>query len=157
MEEKDKIKPLLFDTYLSVVKNSIGSNLFRNFYAEVQGKQLDIMRNGELSCAFFVSSILALFKFIKEVHGTVDSTIKDLRDSGWNEITNPEVGSILIWEKVDFGDNDVHKHIGFYIGNDEAISNSFKLGHPVSHNWSFNDTRRVELMLWNPKIRSGKQ
>jgi hypothetical protein len=153
MGKNNKLKPLTFDTYLVVVRNSIGSNLFRNFYAEVNGKREDIMRNGDLSCAFFVSSVLALFKFIKEVHGTVDSTVKDLRESGWIEIQKPEIGSILVWGKVDFGDNDIHKHIGFYVGNDEAISNSFKLGHPVSHNWNFNNTRKVDLIFWNPKIQ----
>ncbi len=156
MEDKDKTRPLFFETYLAVIKNSIGSNLFRNFYVEIRGEQTDIMRNGDLSCAFFVSSVLALFNFIKGVHGTVDSTVRDLKESGWNEIQRPEVGSILVWEKIDFGDNDIHKHIGFYMGNDEAISNSFKLGHPISHNWNFNNTRKVDLILWNSKIQSEK-
>lgn len=114
------------------------------------------MRNGELSCAFFVSSVLSLFKFIKEAHGTVNSTVKDLRESGWAEIEKPEVGSILVWEKIDFGNNDIHTHIGFYMGNDEAISNSFELGRPVSHHWNFNNTRNVDLILWNPKIQPKK-
>ena len=151
---KKQIKPLIFDTYLAVVKNSINSNLFRNFYAIIDGEKKDIMRNGELSCAFYVSSILTLFKFIKEAHVTVDSTVEDLKESGWNVVEEPEIGSILIYEKVDFGNNDIHKHIGFFVGNDEAISNNFKLGFPVNHSWNFNGTRKVNLILWNPKIRS---
>ena len=153
---KQKIIPLVFDTYLVVIKNSIGSKLFRNFYAKVGGKKTDIMRNGELSCAFYVSSVLTLLKLIKEVHGTVDSTIKDLKESGWKKINKPKIGSILVWEKIDFGDGDIHKHIGFFIGRNKAISNSYKLGYPIEHSWNFNTKRRVDAILWNPKIHSEK-
>jgi hypothetical protein len=96
--EKNKIKvtPLVLETYLAVIKNSVGSKMFRNFYAEVNGKPTDIMKNGDVSCAFFASSILVLFKLIKETHGTVDSTINDLKESGWLEIKKPKAGSVLI-------------------------------------------------------------
>ena len=80
---KQKVILLIFETYLAVVRNSVRSKLFQNFYAKVNGKKTDIMRNGELSCAFYVSSVLALPKFIKEVHTTVDSTVKDLKESVW--------------------------------------------------------------------------
>ncbi len=154
--DKQKIIPLVFDTYLAVIKNSIGSKIFRNFYARVNSKRTDIMRNGELSCAFYVSSVLALFKFIKEVHGTVDSTVKDLKKSGWKRISKPKIGSVLVWEKIDFGDNDIHKHIGFFIGGNKAISNSYKLRHPIEHSWNFGAKRKVDAILWNPKIHLGK-
>lgn len=154
---KKEITPLFFDTYLAVIKNSVGSKLFRNFYAKVDGKKTDIMHNGELSCAFYVSSVLALFKFIKEIHGTVDSTVKDLKESGWRKIDKPKVGSILVWEKIDFGNGDIHKHIGFFVGRNKAVSNSYKLNYPVVHSWSFNAKRKVDMILWNPRINSKKQ
>lgn len=153
---KQKITPLIFDTYLVVIKNSVGSKLFRNFYAKVNGKKTDIMRNGELSCAFYISSVLALFKFIKKVHGTVDSTVKDLKESGWTQVSKPKIGSVLVWERIDFEDGDAHKHIGFFVGGNKAISNSYKLGYPVEHNWDFNDKRKIDLILWNLKLHSGK-
>jgi len=153
VKNKQKIIPLVLDTYLSVIKNSIGTNLFRNFYAKMDNKKTDIMKNGELSCAFYVSSILALFRLIKEVHGTVDSTIKDLRTSGWKIIKKPEAGCILVWEKFDFGNNDIHQHIGFYIGNNRAISNNYKLGCPTKHRWTFGGKRKVDIMFWNPKLK----
>ncbi len=74
------------------------------------------MRNGEFSCAFYVSSILVLFKFIKEIHTTVDAAVKDLKECGWKEIKKPKIGSVLVWEKKDFGNGDIHKHIGFLLG-----------------------------------------
>ena len=153
---KQKITPLIFDTYLAVIKNSVGSKLFRNFYAKINGKKTDIMQNGELSCAFYVSSVLMLFKFIKEIHGTVDSTVNDLKQNGWEKIDKPQIGSILIWEEMNFGNNNVHKHIGFFIGENKAVSNSSKLNYPVVHNWNFNNKRKIDIILWNQKIILGK-
>jgi len=152
-KNKQKIIPLIFDTYIAVIKNSIGSKLFRNFYAKVDGKKLDIMNNGELSCAFYTSSISVLFDFIKKVHGTVNSTIKDLRGAGWKVIKKPKIGSVMVWEKMIFKKGDIHKHIGFYIGNNQAISNNYKFGYPTKHHWTFNNKRKVELILWNKKLK----
>jgi len=156
-KRKQKIQPLLFENYLAVIKNSLGSKLFRNFYAKVNGKTIDIMKNGELSCAFYVSSVLALFKLIRDVHGTVDSTVKNLKKSGWKKIKKPKVGSVIVWEKIDFGNNDIHKHIGFFVGKSRAISINYKLGYPTQHYWTFGlkqskPKRKIETIFWNPKL-----
>lgn len=148
-----KIIPLPFENYLAVIKNSVGSKLFRNFYAKINGKRADIMRDGKLSCAFYVSAILVLFTLIKSTHGTVDGTVKDLQKSGWRSIKKPRIGSIIVWEEVDFGGGDVHKHIGFFIGGDKAISNNSELGYPVRHHWTFHNKRKVTMIFWNPKLK----
>ncbi len=148
--KKQKVTPLTFDTYLAVIKNSIGSKLFRNFYAMVDGRKTDIMKNGELSCAFYVSSILTLFKFTKEVHATVDSTVKDLEECGWKIVKKPKPGSILVWEKG--ADFDNHKHIGFYVGEGGAVSTSYKRGFPAEHDWVL-AKRKVELILWSKRLK----
>ena len=148
-----KITPLLFDSYLAVIKNSVGSKMFRNFYAKVNGQRTDIMKNGKLSCAFYVSAVLALFQLIKRQHATVDSTVKDLRESSWQPAKKPKIGSVLIWEKTDSGNGDFHQHIGFYIGGRKAISNSSKSGCPVRHHWTFGNKRKVKMILWNPKLK----
>ncbi len=147
-----KVIPLIFDTYLAVIKNSVGTKLFRNLYSAVNDKKTDITQGGELSCAFYVSSILKMFNFIKKIHATVDSTIKDLKESGWREINQPKIGSVLVWEKIDFGKGDIHKHIGFFIGHHKAISNNYQLKYPIKHHWNFNGKRKIEIILWNPKI-----
>jgi len=152
MTNKPNIIKLTFETYLAVIKNSIGSKLFRNLYIKINNKKIDATKNGMLSCAFFVSSILFLFKFIKEIHATVDSTIRDLKQSGWREIKKPTIGSILVWEEINFGKNDFHKHIGFYIGNNKAISNDYKSGKPIKHHFTFNNKRKIKLILWNPTL-----
>jgi len=155
--KKQKVIPILFDTYIAVIKNSVGSKIFRNSYAKINNKKTDILQNGNLSCAFFISSILVLFKLIKEIHGTVDETVRDLEQSGWQKITKPKIGSVIVWEKIDFGNKDFHKHIGFYIGNNKAISNSSKWKYPTIHRWTYGikenrPVRKIEAIFWNKKL-----
>lgn len=152
-----KIEPLVFDTYIAVIKNSVGVKIWRNFYAEIDGAKQDIMRDGDLSCAFFVSSVLTLFGLIKRIHGTVDGTLIDMRVSAWRHIREPKVGSVLVWEYARDDGGDAHKHIGFYIGDNRAISNSSKLKAPTVHHWTFGikngrPKRRVEAIFWHPKL-----
>ena len=149
----ENVIPMLIDSYMAMIKNSLGSNLFRNVYAIVNGVKIDITNNGELSCAYFVSSILLILKLIKEVHVTVSGTIKDLESSGWSEISKPRTGSIVIWEEKDFGNNSSHKHIGFYIGNQQAISNDFRKGYPIQHALEY-ENRKVEKILWNSRLEN---
>ena len=88
---------------------------------------------------------------IKEVHLTVDSTVKDLEKSGWKKIKKPKIGSILVWESLAFN-SEAHKHVGFFIGNNKAISNSYKKGCPVEHSWNFNGKRKVDFIFWNNNL-----
>ncbi len=151
------VVPILYDTYIAVIKNSPGSNLFRNSYAKIGRNRKDILENGKRSCAFFASSILCIFNLIKEVHATVDGTLKDLRNSGWGEIKRVKIGSILVWEAMDFGNGDAHKHIGFYVGKNKAISNFYKARQPIIHHWTFGakkgkPIRKIEAIFWNKKF-----
>ena len=148
--KKLKIKPRQFDTYMAVVKNSQGSNIWRNLYADVDGKKTDVMEDGWLSCAFYVSSILHMFKFIKEIHSTVASTVKDMEKSGWKRISKPVTGSVIVWKE---GKNtNGHKHIGFYVDRGQAISNDSWKKSPCKSDWKFKGKRDVEKILWNSKI-----
>jgi hypothetical protein len=130
-------------TFLSFVLNSVGSNCFRNFYATIDIQNEDVLQDGELSCAFFVSFVLSGFKMIKNPHTTVQSTIKDLQTSDfWQEINNQEylLGDVIVWEKLDFNEKSEenleqnwHGHIGFAISQTEAISNNSKTKNPQKH------------------------
>jgi hypothetical protein len=161
------IRIILNESYIKTIKNSLGSNLFRNLYAYVDGKKTDIFRNGNLSCANFVSTILYRFKLIKDIHATVEGTVKDLEKSGWQTIKKPKPGAVLVWEAKKFKSNNTHKHIGFYIGKNKAIStssNSSKKGQPTLHHWTFGikkgspadkaskPVRKVEQIFWNKKL-----
>lgn len=159
IHNKHTVKFRLLDSYLAVIKNSVGSRMFRNLYASVAGVTTDVSRDGQLSCAFFVSSVLTMLALIKSSHATVTSTVQDLRESGWQEIpTNtqePPVGSVIVWEKIDFGGNNLHGHIGFYIGNNTAISNDEATGVPATHPW-LSTKRKIEFIFYHPKLSESK-
>ncbi len=153
MSKKKKVKLILYDSYIKAIKNSVGSNLFRNLYAYLNNKKQDITKNGRLSCALHTSSLLLLFGLISKPHSTVDGVIKDLKRSGWILIKKPRKGAILVWER-----KNGHKHIGFYIGNNKAISNSFLKRKPILHHWTFGTKnsrsfRKIEQIFWNNKIK----
>ncbi|MDP3954070.1 MAG: hypothetical protein Q8Q06_01470 [bacterium] len=134
----EKPKILAKDNYLAMIQNSIGTEMFRNFYMAIDSQKIDILKNGLLSCAVFVSSILYLNKMISGLHATVDSTKKDIEKSGWKKVENPKVGDVLIWEAMKWPGNDTaNKHIGFYISNDEAISNDSFGGSPKKHHLTY--------------------
>jgi len=141
------IKKNIYKTYLSVIKNSTKSKMFRNFWVSDEEKEFDAMRDGDLSCAFYVSGILTMFHLVENIHGTVRSTEEDLIKSGWKKISRPKIGSIIIWEKQIFGDEE-HAHIGFYVGDGRAISNSTEEGYPIRHDWQFKGNRKIENIYW---------
>lgn len=138
-----KLIPLNFLTYLSFIKKSIDSKLFQNAFFSFNSKKTDILENGNLSCAFFVSSILKIFSQINNLHATVEGTVKDLENSGWKKLKTPKEGSVLVWEE-----KKGHKHIGFYLGKNKAVSNSSKKHAPEAHHFTYNGKRKIELILF---------
>lgn len=143
---------LTFDTYIGLIKNSVGSTIFKNLYMSIDGTKTDITENGNLSCAYYVSSLLYILKLLKSPHATVDSTVSDMLSSGWEELTKPKVGSVIVWEKIDFGGGKMHKHIGFYMGENRAISNNSSTGEIYEHDWMFDGSRKIERMFWHPDL-----
>ncbi|MGL4758256.1 MAG: hypothetical protein ACRCXZ_02895 [Patescibacteria group bacterium] len=141
MNEKNlEVKRLPKELYLTIIKNSVGTNLFKNFPLIVNGDKIDAVRNGAISCAFYVSGILSMLNMIESIHGTIIATELDIKNYDFKELRiedGLEEGDIIVWEGVNFGDKEnptIHEHIGFYIGQGKAISNSEKLGHPIEHN-----------------------
>lgn len=128
------------DTYLTMIRSSLGTNLYRNLYALVGGMRADILKDGDLSCAFFVSSLLHQFSLIARPHATVAGLERDLKASGWKLAEMPVPGAVLIWESVPQTDGEVHAHSGFFIGGDVAISNSYKEKTPIEHHLTFGET-----------------
>ncbi|HET8575434.1 MAG TPA: hypothetical protein VFM02_04700 [Candidatus Paceibacterota bacterium] len=151
-----KITPMLQETYLTMLQKSVGSKMFQTAYVTVRGKKRDVLKNGELSCAFFVSSVLRLFGLIKEVHVTVSGTVSDMEKSGWKEIQKPRKGSVLIWEPVS-EKGEFHGHIGFFLGKSMAVSNSTKNKKIAEHHYTFGreksrPKRKIRRILHHPKL-----
>ena len=129
-----------FETYLAVIKNSIGTKMFSEGYARIDGQVANILKGGEVSCAFFVSGVLCLFdvKLIDHTHTTVASTTKALIACGWeklDELSDNQLqpGDIIVWQKHKFPNGEEHYHIGFYVGNGQAVSNDYVSGAPQRH------------------------
>jgi hypothetical protein len=151
------MQQLLFKNYLTFIKNSVGTKLFQNFYILENENEKDVLAGGEISCAIFVSNILHMFpslNLIKSPHLTISSTIKDMQSCGWYEINNLKVGAIILWEGAVFENTGLHKHIGFYIGDDRAISNSDKIKTPTEHDLNFDKTRKIEKIFWNDNLKN---
>lgn len=146
------IQILLTDTYLAVIKKSVGARMFQDIFALIDGKRRNVTRGGVLSCAFFVSGILTIAGLIKEIHGTVDATVRDMELSQWKRQRTPKRGDVLVWEK-----QNGHRHIGFYIGNHRAVSNSTSKRYPVAHHWTFGSVRGKPKRRIEEIWRSGRE
>jgi hypothetical protein len=163
------IELLFKKNYLAMIENSVkGENwMFRNFYIRQDGVEKDVLENGGLSCSTFVSSLLYLqnssLEFLKKsrwiqfTHANVSSTIKDMLASGWYEIKDLRPGAVLVWEQKNGNDDNMpHEHNGFCVSETEAISNDSKgTGFPWRHHVTYNDTRKVEKILWHPELDNG--
>ena len=147
---------------LAIVENSAkGDNyLFRNLYADENGKEVDILENGQNSCCAHVTWILLVLELIKHPHSTVFSTEKDLLGSGWFEVKDLRPGSVIIWKPTRaeahglFGNRNAElRHIGFCVSETEAISNdSKKTGFPIRHHITYNSTRKIEKIYWHDEL-----
>lgn len=149
---------------MRMIRNSIGSRMFRNSYMKIGHKTIDILEDGNLSCAFYVSSLLLLFPelhLITTQHGTVAGALHDMKKSGWRETKTPRPGAVILWEKKSYADNYAksdHQHLGFYLGEKKAISNSNKQRMPALHNLTFGEGgtkkfRKIEKFFWNKKLK----
>lgn len=153
-EKKKDVVIITKDSYLAAIKNSVNSHLYRNFYAKVNNRKEDIVKNGELSCAYFASSILVIFGLIEAIHLTVDGAEKDLKRSGWIKKDKPKIGCVLIWVAKKYKDGGIHRHMGFYMGKDKAVSNDHEKGSPKVHHWTYAGKRKIETIYCHRKLSS---
>jgi len=151
LETMEKPKFLLKKTYLQMIENSVGTKMFRSVFV-MDGQEKDVTENGELSCAVFVSSLLKFFDLISLPHATIESTIKDMIENGWKEVEKSQKGDVLLWEKMKIG-GSINEHIGFYIGNEKAISNSLKKRTPIVHHYTYNQKRKIIKIYAQEKIK----
>ncbi|HNZ86526.1 MAG TPA: NlpC/P60 family protein [bacterium] len=135
----------IINKYLNYSKKCIDSKIFRNYFIVKNNKKIDLLQNGKLSCAKFVSEVLLKFKLIEYAHLRVVSCVKDMNKNNWKkvDINNLELGDVLVWDKNKSG----HYHMGFYIGNKRAISNSEKYRCPREHHFTYMGKRKIIKVL----------
>lgn len=130
------------ETYLAMVQNSIGTQMFRSMIARKNnGEVEDILRDGDYSCAFFVSTILRICEMLR---GRTRTTVRGLREylthsSNWEEINcqSIEPGDIIFWERVTFADGSSNEHVGIALSQQEAVSTSDSKKMVVNHHINF--------------------
>lgn len=148
MKKSKKEGLLLKESLLARVCSAVGTRMFRNLYMIVDGKKQDILKDGDLSCALFVSTVLVGLHLVKEVHASIGSTIADMRSSGWVRIHSPRVGCVVVWDTTN-EPRESHQHMGFYIGKGRAISNVSKKRMPQEHSYR---AHPVKELYWTSKL-----
>lgn len=159
-KSSEKPKLDVFLSYITTIENSVGSDLFRNLYFRIGNETADVLEDGDLSCATYVTSILYLFGLITERHTTVASTIDDMAKSGWYEIKKPRKGAVTLWgfKKKDDGTQGKHRHVGFYIDTETAISNDSSTRviarhHPTFGTFPSGEAKRdILAYYWNDAL-----
>lgn len=135
------MRRLLYKNYLSMIEALPNNELFRHIYVKNEnGEEIDVTNNGQLSCAVVVSSVLCLIGWIDRPHATVNSTLNKLLENAWTETNSPIKGDIILYGEGKTG----NRHLGFYIDNATAISNSSQKGVPIKHDLTMADGRAPE-------------
>lgn len=129
------------ENYLAMIEGSIGTPMFRHLYQKKDDVVKDILRDGQVSCAFHTSLILCLpnITLLPQPHATVEGLIKRLdTTAGWEKLPTPEhKGDIIIWEKQAQKGGEPHLHAGFYWNEEEAISHLDFAVSPQKHHLTF--------------------
>ncbi len=159
MPERPEVKILRKKSYLAMIRNAAKgeSRMFRNVYALVDDAEMDITGDGRWSCAFFVSVVLYANKLIGDMHTGVAGLEEDLKANGWQETKDLKEGAVIVWEpqKGNFvpGIGEMHSHLGFFVGNDRAVSNSSdETGVPKEHHITYNGARKIERIWWHSDL-----
>lgn len=78
---------------------------------------------------------------------TVAKVVADMEKSGWRKIRTPRPGAVIVWEA-----QGGHRHIGFSVGNQRAVSTSSRRKVVARHHWTFGGKRRIETVWWQQKL-----
>lgn len=144
---------LKYDTYLNIIKNSVGSRLFNSFIVRSKetGRVEDILKDGEYSAAFFISSILTLMHVIEKPCTTVSSLERHINeDDRWFSVTLEEVeaGDVIFYEDMLLPDGSTTGHVGFAIDENEAISTDYKLRLVNKHTLKNRPIIKIYRHIW---------
>lgn len=137
------------DNFLNSIKASVGSNLFRNLYVKNKqtGEDIDVLDDGELSCAYFVSVIAYMHGLIDSPHATVSTTLKKLEESGWTKTSEPSVGAVIHWPE-----RNGHEHVGFVVSQTESVNNDYEVRTPQLRGLTMKDGREPVGYYVHPEI-----
>lgn len=127
-------------TLIALITGSIDGQTWRHLYDTDSN---DLLEDGDLSCAFFVSSILLTAGLINSAHATVNGCRRDLQSSEWQLTESPRPGDVIVWPAGANG----HQHIGFYLDASTAVSNSSTIRSPQRHSLDY-EGKRPPIEYW---------
>lgn len=145
MPDNNLIK-LIKKTLISALRESVGTKMFQHVYVRRKdtGKELDTMSDGEYSCAFYVSGVLAMVGLIDHAHSVVQTTVARMKEAGWVEIEQAKPGAVVVWPEL-----DGHEHMGFALDDGTFISNSWSKRTPQIHDAKLPDGREPVAYYWH--------
>lgn len=137
----DSFTVLPKETFIKAIENSIDSKLFNSIIIKKKdGKMVDLLNDGEYSCASYVSGILTIFNILPKTRSTVKSLTEDLEcNKNFMEVPvkNITTGDIIIWSKTKFKNASDNEHVGFAISKEKAISTNYKEKKIIEHHITF--------------------
>ncbi len=149
----------ILETYLAHIRGSIGSQSYRHWYGHQNmspGEVKDVTNAGQISCAYYASCVLVAFGLAYKLRAETQGLLKDMWSHDWYQIEEPRPGAVLLWmpRQTQTGK---HPHIGFYMGEDKAISHiGGEVCAPTEHDWSYvppkADHRELHSIWWNDRL-----
>ena len=126
------------ETLLAMIEGSLGTKMFRHLYAIVGGEERDLLQDGQLSCAFYVSKMLVMNDLLPSSHATLAGLERTLEASSeWQKTEELTPGCLVVWEPWELGENGPHGHVGFYIGGEEVVSHKDDACAPTKHHYTY--------------------
>lgn len=158
--KKVKVETELLKTYVAYARASVGSTIFRKYFAKINGSSMEVLRAGKLSCAFHITAILKVFSLVREVQITVHRAMDEMMRSGWRPAKKIKPGAIIIWAEKPADPKRMRRdkkhyaglvrHVGIYIGRGKAVHNDGdKKRAPILSKWNY---RPVEKIWWNKRL-----
>lgn len=152
MSDKSLVK-LPLKNFLATVEGAVGSYMFRHLYVRNtdSGEELDVLQEGKLSCAYVVSSLLALHNLIDRPHATVATTLNKMAEYGWKETDRPQSGCVAYWPEY-----EGNAHIGIAIDSKIYVSNSSDERTPITHGLLLKNDVKATKYYIHPTLTSEK-
>jgi len=156
--ETGKPKNETLEAFIAYIIKQIGSTEYRQYIATVDGCISDVLQDGQLSCAYFVSNVLLVFRLIKSGHCTVVSTLADMLSCDWRKTGRLLPGAVIVWEKRKQASGISTLHIGLLITPIVAISHVDFYGTVMPHDVHYRfgrdvPPRKIEAIYRHPMLK----
>lgn len=138
---------------LAMINSSVDCDMFARIATLGRDETHQVIRDDELGGCYYVCFLLRGFHLISSIRLTVSGTARQLPRSGWETLDNTGVlapGMIIVWETT--GTVTPRKRIGFYVGDEEAVSTAINRGIPTRHHATFGDQHRIQRVYAHPVV-----